>query len=295
MCAKRFPDRDIGQHDSGFQADLDVDDDQSTSGNSASVALSGGVHSLNRVSDGILAFSGEEDLQNVAIRQEYKDEAPTSDTQPPAQSPVVLFNLSENPASAKSQELQQAKSQVSDLKTRLSESKAKEQNLEKKLDKVTQEKSQTEYKLKENEVKLQENEDRFKNYSKKKESEIASLKKSINSYKEKLAKKERENKSMKESHAAEIEKLTVELAKMKSIYDETVLQLTKDKHVLELQLKDKEIEEHSLRRQIEEAKRENAELRCSQLEGELKELRRLVSQTSLSSQTSTDSGADKSG
>ena len=203
MCAKRFPDRDIEQHDSVFQVDLKVDEYQSTSGNSAS---------------------------------------------------------------------------------RLSESKAKEQNLEKKLDKVTQEKSQTEYKLKENEVKLQENEDRFKYYSRQKESELASLKVSINSYKEKLAKKERKDKSMKESHAAEIEKLTVELAKMKNIYDNTVLQLTQDKLVLELQLKDKEIEEHSLQRQIEEAKRENAELWCSQLESELKELRRLMSQTSLSSQ-----------
>ena len=280
----------------------------------SSVALINGtpqVQPFNPITDGALAYNSDPEEQNQVVRPEFKDNPllPTAETGQGNQSPV-FFSI----GSSKSQELIEAKSQVNDLEAQLSEKRVETNKLQEELDKVTQEKNETHLKLK-------KIEHAFKTYSELKELEITSLRHKIDSYKKKLSDKEKENEKLRKDHKVDIKKLEEKLGAEEKKHGEQVVKLTTEICNLKLELKNHEIVEERLSRQIAEAKQETLQLKNDQLQkecelereasqaslkkseekraldkadsdAEIQRLKRLLSEASFSSQVSSDSTAD---
>ena len=181
--------------------------------------------------------------------------------------------------------LKQTETQLQDTKEKLAKAEAKTVEVERKLGEMTKKKDEAERKLAEIEAKREE--------------ELQQYNKELSSYKKRLAFMEKKNEAQRTEYKKKIEELTAEMEQKKQSYDKDVLELTKETCDLKLQVANMKTEEQSLKRQIAELQRDiehQAKVNISEKfadyksssENEIKELRRLLSEASINSNSSQE-------
>ncbi len=134
-----------------------------------------GVHSIAQTPN---PPPGEDqpNLGNGASNAIMYDDMGIPETGEDQSTPVFLIGESTGSLSSRSNELVEARSQISDLEAAVAKKNSVNKGLEVKLQEVTEKCSLTEYKLKQTENKLKQTETEFEEYTENKDSEIAELK-----------------------------------------------------------------------------------------------------------------------
>ena len=187
--------------------------------------------------------------------------------------------------------LKRTESQLQETKEKLANAEAKTVEVERKLSEMTKKKDEAEQKLAEVEAKRDE--------------ELQQYNSELSLYRDRLAHLEQKNETQRTEYEKKIKKLKAEMKEKTQSYDKHVLELTKEKCDLTVQVANMKTEEQSLKRQIAELQRDmerqarvnvcekfdkyksNSESELAKKDAEIQRLQRLVSKASIDSTDSS--------